>query len=311
MTNATGSANPYFSVVIPAYNRSDIIKKSIESVLSQSFQDFEIVVVDDGSKDNTIEVVKNIDDTRIKIIAQQNSGGSAARNKGIDEASGKYIAFLDSDDEFLKDHLSTAFTELEKSNDPQLVLYSPVIVDRGDGKTFVKPPRAIRPGEDMADYVMSDRGFVQTSGLVVPTEIARKVRYRVGLPFGQDTDFAVRLAATGCRFRMTDEPTVIWNDIVDPNRVSAARKGHRVIEWLEEMKPYISRRAYLGYRGWHVAKGLAPTNPLLAMKYYCVALTNKCYTPKLALAVLLQISLPGRYYRKLSDFVISRARKPL
>jgi hypothetical protein len=108
---------------------------------------------------------------------------------------------------------------------------------------------------------------------------------------------------------MTDIPTVVWNDGVDPHRVSAARKGHRVIGWLEEMRPLISRKAYLGYRGWHVAKGLALQQPLLAMKYYLVALFNGCYGPKLAIAVLMQITLPDDYYRRFSDFIIGFSRR--
>jgi len=185
------------------------------------------------------------------------------------------------------------------------VAYSPIIVDRGEGRTFIKPPRALGEHEAMADYVMRDRGFVQTSGLVVPTDIARKVRYRLGLPFGQDTDFAIRLDLAGCKFRMAKAPSVIWNDVFDPARVSAARKGHRVIDWLEEMKPIVSEKAYLGYRGWHVAKGIAPSRPFLACKYFAVAVMKGCYRPKLAIAILLQIVLPTSLYRFLSDKVVS------
>ncbi|SEK90493.1 glycosyltransferase family 2 protein [Xaviernesmea oryzae] len=300
---------PLFSVVIPLYNRRSVIAATIDSVLQQTFQDFEIVIIDDGSKDQPEDVINAIKDPRIRLIRQPNAGGSAARNHGIDEARGEFIAFLDSDDEFLPDHLSAAKTALDQAPGKNTVVYSPVIVDRGGGKTFIKPPRAIRPDEEMADYVMSDRGFVQTSGLIVPTEIARKVKYRLGMPFGQDTDFAIRLFAAGCQFKMTERPTVVWNDIADPGRVSASRKGNRVMGWLEEMKPFISRRAYLGYRGWHVAKGLAPTNPLLAIKYYFIALTSGCYSPKLALAVFLQIVMPESLYRQFSDFVIDRARQ--
>ncbi|MBZ5763441.1 glycosyltransferase [Rhizobium sp. VS19-DR104.2] len=301
--------SPFFSVVVPLYNRVDCIVATLQSVLDQSFGDFEIVVVDDGSIDEPRTTVDAMGDPRIRFFSQVNAGGSAARNKGIDLARGHYIAFLDSDDRFLPNHLETMHDVLSRNPQSDLSIYSPVIVDRGDGKTFVKPPRAIGVNEDMADYVMRDRGFIQTSGLVVPREIAAKVRYRTGLPFGQDTDFAVRLFRAGSRFQMTETPTVVWNDAVDPKRVSAARKGHRIIGWLEEMKPLISRKAYLGYRGWHVAKGLAPQQPSLAMRYYLSALFSGCYGPKLAFAVLLQIALPDEYYRRFSDLVIGLARR--
>lgn len=295
-------SRPFFSVVIPLYNRRNMIAQTLSSVLTQTYDSFEIVLVDDGSKDHPEEVIAELNEQRIRLIRQENAGGSAARNRGIDEARGTYIAFLDSDDAFLPNHLANMKALVDGTENT--VAYSPIIVDRGNGKTFIKPPRAIGKDEAMADYLMRDRGFVQTSGLVVPTEVARKVRYRLGLPFGQDTDFAIRLHLAGCGFVMSQQASVIWNDVFDPARVSSARKGHRVIDWLEEMKPLISNKAYLGYRGWHVAKGIAPQKPLLAIYYYFQALFKGCYRPKLAVAVLLQIILPTTLYRNVADRIV-------
>ncbi len=93
-------ASPTISVVIPTYNRAGCVGDAIRSVLAQIFQDFELIVVDDGSSDNTAEVLSQFGD-KIRILRQQNSGVSAARNAGILAAMGKWIAFLDSDDEWL------------------------------------------------------------------------------------------------------------------------------------------------------------------------------------------------------------------
>ncbi len=302
-------AQPTFSVVIPLYNRADIIGRTIQSVMDQTFKDFEIVVVDDGSVDHPEVVFERLNNDRIRYIRQSNAGGSAARNRGIDEARGEFIAFLDSDDTFLPRHLETMLSLLRQA--PNTVAYSPIIVDRGHGRSFIKPPRALRPGEAMADYLMSDRGFVQTSGLAVPAALARQVKYRLGLPFGQDTDFAIRLQLAGCTFKMATEPSVVWSDVYDPARVSSARKGSRVIGWLEEMRPFISRKAYLGYRGWHVAKGIAPSKPLRALYYYFVALVSGCYRPKLGIAVLLQIILPTHLYRRVADRIVHLSGRPI
>jgi glycosyltransferase involved in cell wall biosynthesis len=93
---------PTVSVILPTYNRAHLVGRAIQSVLDQTYQDFEIIVVDDGSKDNTEEVINGFTDTRIRYVKhQQNKGGSAARNTGIKFAKGKYIAFQDSDDEWL------------------------------------------------------------------------------------------------------------------------------------------------------------------------------------------------------------------
>jgi len=92
--------NPTVSVIIPTYNRAHTIGRAIKSVLNQTYQDFEIIVVDDGSTDNTEEVVKSFRDKRIRYIQhKKNKGAAAARNTGIKSAKGKYIAFQDSDDD--------------------------------------------------------------------------------------------------------------------------------------------------------------------------------------------------------------------
>lgn len=94
------------SVVIPLYNKSNSIKNTLESVLSQSFQEFEIIVVDDGSTDGSADVVREIEDDRIKLIRKENGGVCSARNKGIQEAKYDYIALLDADDGWDKDYLA-------------------------------------------------------------------------------------------------------------------------------------------------------------------------------------------------------------
>lgn len=96
---------PIFSVVIPLYNKQEFISTCIGSVLNQTFSSFEIIVINDGSRDSSENVVKEIKDDRVKYFHQNNSGVSAARNKGIEEASGEYIAFLDADDWYEDDFL--------------------------------------------------------------------------------------------------------------------------------------------------------------------------------------------------------------
>ena len=122
--------SPYFSVVIPLYNRRDLIARTIASVQQQTFQDFEVVVVDDGSRDRPEEVIDALGDPRVRLLRQENRGGCAARNAGIDAARGRYVAFLDSDDSFLPHHLAQAHTFLEREPDVSLV-FSDIVLGTG------------------------------------------------------------------------------------------------------------------------------------------------------------------------------------
>ncbi len=308
------SGAPFFSVVIPVYNRADDLRVALASVLAQDEQDFEIVVVDDGSQDDPKAVVDALGDARIHYIRQANGGGGAARNTGIAHAAGAYIAFLDSDDVFLPHHLGAMRSLLAGTVDT--AGYARIVVDRGDGRTLLKPPRGIAPGEDMAAYLLCDRGFVPTITTVVPADYVRRVMYETDLREAEDTDFAIRLALAGCAFRMADAPGAVWKDHFDPNRQSAGRSTARLEQWLEAMKPRISHKAYLGGRGWAVAKGVALKQPIRALRYYLKALFAGCYDLDLAAIVFLQIFLPDRLYRAIADGAIGwlragmRASKP-
>lgn len=291
---------PYFSVVIPVYNRAHSIGVALRSVLAQTFQDFEVIVVDDGSTDDLASAVAQIGDDRIRLIRQENSGANVARNRGIDNARGTYVALLDSDDEFLPHHLSAA-AEVHR-RDPDVVIYSRVVVDRGDGRTFMKPPRPMRVGEHMAEYLLCDHGFLPTITLVLPTALARSVRYDETLPFGQDTDFAIRLYDAGARFLMLEEPSAVWHDTASPDRVSARQTPDVRARWLESARPRITTRAYYGCRGWYLAKALARHGSLgRALAFYLSATLRGCYSPRMALVVGMQVLIPPSFYRKLAD----------
>jgi glycosyltransferase involved in cell wall biosynthesis len=107
---------PSVSVIIPTHNRASMVKEAIQSVLSQTYKDFELIVVDDGSTDNTHELVTSLSD-KVVYVYQPNNGRSSARNHGIRLARGKYIAFLDSDDLFLPTKLQKQVSLMEKNND--------------------------------------------------------------------------------------------------------------------------------------------------------------------------------------------------
>ena len=218
--------------------------------------------------------------------------------------AGRFIAFLDSDDRFLPHHLSVMRHILEQ--DPRNAGYARIIVERDEGHTFLKPPRAIREGEDMAIYLLCERGFVPTSTMAVERTLAKAIRFHEKLPAAEDTDFAIRATHAGTRFVMAELPGVRWTDSGDPNRLSAGRRGTSLREWIEGLRPSIPAKAYYGFLGWAYAKHVAVNDRFGALKLYLSALLRGCYRPSLAGIIFLQIFLSDAAYRKLADFAIAR-----
>lgn len=118
------------SIVIPLYNKEKFIKNTIISVLRQSYKKFELIIVDDGSTDNSVNVVKSISDSRIRIISKQNEGVSKTRNRGVKEAKGEYIFFLDADDYLVPEALKTLYN-LMKSY-PKKDIYVASYIEKND-----------------------------------------------------------------------------------------------------------------------------------------------------------------------------------
>lgn len=110
------------SVVIPLYNKAHTIVNTLKTVFAQTYQDFEIVIVNDGSTDNSVEVIQqHFNDSRIRIIHQKNAGVSAARNRGVDESNGEWIAFLDADDEWMPQYLYSLINALKKYPSAEMI----------------------------------------------------------------------------------------------------------------------------------------------------------------------------------------------
>lgn len=114
---------PTISVVIPVYNGEKTIQETIESVLKQTFSDFELIVINDGSQDKTLEIVSSIQDHRLRTVSYSNAGLSASRNRGISQALGDYISFIDADDLWSIDKLEAQFNALQ-TNPQAAVAYS-------------------------------------------------------------------------------------------------------------------------------------------------------------------------------------------
>src|SRR6476660_9734655 len=121
--------NIFFSVVVPTYNRADLITKTLQSLLNQQYTNYEIIVVDDGSTDNTEEVVKSLDNQRIIYVKKNNAERAAARNYGAAMAKGEYINFFDSDDLAYPNHMSEAIRIIKQHQKPEWFHLSYAVAD--------------------------------------------------------------------------------------------------------------------------------------------------------------------------------------
>lgn len=170
---------PFFSVIIPTYNRATILPRAIQSILNQSFSDWELIVVDDGSTDNTKTTLENfLIESRIKYLFQKNQGVCTARNLGSEKATGNYIAFLDSDDYVSESWLMDFYNEIQKSN-----------ADMVRCKTLVNN---IPENEDQdllsGNYTVRRELFLEAG------------KYDSNLKFGENTELKWRLEACKPKF---------------------------------------------------------------------------------------------------------------
>jgi glycosyltransferase involved in cell wall biosynthesis len=197
--------NPKVSVVIPTYNRATNVQNGIKSVLAQTFSDLEIIVVDDGSSDDTAKTLREVFGEGIRYYYQPNQGASVARNKGVEVARGKWIAFLDSDDLWEKDKLEWQFRALEEFGPKCGACYTDVrFFNHSETRTFFQMAEENYQHEgttgvntDVLRLLVRPGGagmVVCLSSLLARTDFIRKTGFDPKLLYSQDSEFMFRLA---------------------------------------------------------------------------------------------------------------------
>jgi glycosyltransferase involved in cell wall biosynthesis len=195
------------SVIVPAYNQSRYLGEAIQSVLAQTYGDFEVIVVDDGSTDDTRSVAAGFTDARVRYVYQENRGLSAARNTGIRHARGPLLTFLDSDDLFLPEKLALLVAALDANPQVGLVAGQAVLIDEHSrlvGEVF---DRGLP--EDRSELLLGNPLHV---GSVL---LRREWQERVGffdetLRSYEDWDMWLRLVRAGCEMRWVDRPVSLY-----------------------------------------------------------------------------------------------------
>lgn len=189
------NGKPFFSVIIPTYNRKDFLPIAINSVLNQNYYDYELLVVDDGSSDRTKDMVKKFygKNKKVSYICQEHQGVSAARNKGLLKARGKFILFLDSDDRFLKEKLTTFRNYIEKN--PKYKIFHSEEIWYRKGKVFSQKAYHKKFGGFIFPHALK-LCFLSLSTVAINKDIFREIGYfDKNLPACEDYDFLLRISS--------------------------------------------------------------------------------------------------------------------
>ena len=216
---------PLVSVIIPCYNRAAIVGQAIRSVQQQSFRDWELVIVDDGSSDDLdAELAAYSQDERIRLVRHpKNLGEPAARNTGISAALGRFIAFLDSDDEWLPTKLERQVAAVMGATEPDRVFcVTRTIVMLSGTRRIVRPFSGVAPGRSFAEFLYNDGGFAQSSSFFLAKSLAQRFPFREDLRQMVDHLFFIEAGCSGAAYLLVPEALTIWHNEARPDRVSLA-----------------------------------------------------------------------------------------
>lgn len=187
---------PMVTVVIPAFNQERFLRRAVDSVLAQTYDDLELIIVDDESTDNTREVAASIDDPRVRYIWQKNRGVSAARNAGVQASSGEYIAFLDADDTFISTKLEAQVQALDPNPDTGLVASGWYVVDVCDSVRGEERPWLRRPALDVSNLLF-ECPFIPSTIMVRRSALLYCAGFNEDFRIVQDWELFLRMAALG------------------------------------------------------------------------------------------------------------------
>ena len=267
---------PKVSAIIATYNRADCLAKAVDSIFTQNFRDFEVIIVNDGSTDNTEEILIPYKD-RIKYIYQGNAGVAGARNRGLVEARGEYIAFLDSDDAWLPHRLQAGVNVLDLHPDIDLVFSRAVIMK--DGEKFKAyfggiPFWAMESKEKTFRYLFFFGHKIPTSSVLM-----RKKIFEAGYSFekkyaiGEDYAFYLSLA-TFFKFFFYSEPLVLLT--YSEKHLTSDIKKTQTLEKNVIKDSYVLYNKKMGLSSGDLRKSLSNSYTRDALKYFKLHCYGKC-----------------------------------
>lgn len=301
--------NPTVSVIIPAYNSAATIDRALDSALSQTLADFEVIVVDDASADQTRELVRarQLKDKRIELIAQRRNGGPAvARNTGIQAARGTYVAFLDADDQWMPEKLALQVRAME-ANHRASMCGCAAVWQYPDGSTEYTaqtehPPTGADAWQELLGYA-----FVHTSYVLAPRSLLLDLNgFDEKLLVGEDQDLWIRLALAG---------EVVWvpETLVKVNNLATGFMRTHSLREAEFLLPMLERhilsqrhrlgparaRELLGRRRAQIGRNLYLAGSFWRGAMLILQAIASGHAPLDHAAFLIHASVPGRWIKSL------------
>lgn len=235
------NSDVFFSVIIPTYNRDGFIDNTINSVLTQHFKNFELLVVDDGSTDDTQKIVAEFTDKRVRYFNKQNAERAAARNYGIEKARGKYITFLDSDDLFKQNHLLTAYEISQNQNLD--IFHLGYDVAEYNGSVIYAWKKLPNPVNDK----LIEGNFLSCLGVFIKREILLENKFNEDreLSGSEDYELWLRLAARFKIFTYPQSTAILINheqrSVVLPEPQKLERRIELLGQYLIKDEAFLSR----------------------------------------------------------------------
>lgn len=216
---------PFFSVILPTYNRGNVLLETIGSVLNQNFTNLELIIIDDGSTDKTKEILEEFktQDQRIKYIFQQNKERSEARNNGIVNAKGDYVCFIDSDDQFHENHLLFMYESIQKNKNKKAIYISGQSVLK-NGKIKNLPIEKI----DNSSPNFFFTNTIITGRVAISSQILKQFKFNTNYRISEDTDLWVRISIKYPDIIQIKDHTLIYRvhdyNSVNPNKFNAYKE---------------------------------------------------------------------------------------
>jgi len=305
---------PFFSIIMPLYNKENYVKETIDTVKNQTFQNFELVIINDGSTDKSSIIVEEINDSRIRLINQKNSGVSVARNNGIKLAKADYIVFLDADDIWLPMFLQTIYEMIKQFKNVGLYAtsykmrypngYEQKIVTKGFKKNnFI----GIIP--NYFKSVVKSTGLVWTSAVCIPKEIflENEIWFPEGEKYGEDLYVWARIAM---KFDVcyNTNPCAIYQLETDNNCLNGIfneKDPHQSILKLNNFKKTIDNKEKLAFFDKYIEKCIYATifrNILMNDKKYAFHQLKK-YNLSIGskFKLILMMLIPFSFYETLRN----------